>query len=85
MSEHYHAAVYFQYLSPLTRAEGPRRVALLTALYDATNEAEACRLVRQAGAQYWLEYSDRPFAVRPAACLERVFEGDPSVYRAVDR
>jgi hypothetical protein len=78
-------SVYFQYVSPLTREEGLRRVPLLTAIYDARSEADACRLIRETGAHYWLEYSDRPFAVQPATCLERVFQGDPNVYRAVDR
>jgi len=76
-------SVFVQYVSAFTRTEGDRRVALLEALYGTTSEEEACRLVRQIGADYWIEYEDRPFAAGTLRCLRREFQGNPNVYRTV--
>jgi hypothetical protein len=76
-------SAFVQYVSAFTRTEGDRRVALLDAVFDTHSEAEACRLVRLTGADYWIEYADRPFAAGPLSCLQREFQGNPNVYRTV--
>ncbi len=76
-------SVFVQYVSTFTRTEGDRRVALLEAIYGTESEAEACRLIRETAADYWIEYQDRPFAAGPLSCLQREFQGNPNVYRTI--
>ena len=78
-------SVYVQYLSPFTRPEAERRVELVTSIYSAESTATACELMKTTTADYWLEYADRPFMATALPCLERVFTGEPSIYRSVRR